>query len=206
MMGFLETVFPQPVRPFSDSVILLPSSSLMAVFAGAFYPDDPFRLAGTPLSVSRHERVPAWQRLTGTRRGVRHRAWGQDFDPVHRPGRDPRRGFHRRHLRGPCRDTTAGKIDDAADAGDGGMFQTIPSFVFAILLVAIMKPSIESIVIAITVVSWPGVARLVRGEFLSLKNREFVQACHTLGMGDIQHHAAGDPAELSSVRSSSSAR
>ena len=48
------------------------------------------------------------------------------------------------------------------------MFQTIPSFIFAILLVAIMKPSIESIVIAIAVVSWPAVARLVRGEFLSL--------------------------------------
>ncbi len=64
------------------------------------------------------------------------------------------------------------------------MFQTIPSFVFAILLVAIMKPSIESVVIAIAVVSWPGVARLVRGEFLALRNREFVQACHTVGMSD----------------------
>lgn len=66
------------------------------------------------------------------------------------------------------------------------MFQTIPSFIFAILLVAIMKPSINSIVIAIAVVSWPAVARLVRGEFLSLRNREFVQACHTLGMGDLR--------------------
>ena len=66
------------------------------------------------------------------------------------------------------------------------MFQTIPSFVFAILLVAIMKPSIESIVIAIAVVSWPAVARLVRGEFLSLRNREFVQACRTIGMSDIR--------------------
>jgi len=66
------------------------------------------------------------------------------------------------------------------------MFQTIPSFVFAILLVAIMKPSIKSIVIAIAVVSWPAVARLVRGEFLSLKSREFVQACHTLGMSDVR--------------------
>lgn len=66
------------------------------------------------------------------------------------------------------------------------MFQTIPSFVFAILLVAIMKPSIESIVIAIAVVSWPAVARLVRGEFLSLRNREFVQACHTVGMSDVR--------------------
>ena len=66
------------------------------------------------------------------------------------------------------------------------MFQTIPSFVFAILLVAIMKPSIESVVIAIAVVSWPAVARLVRGEFLSLRNREFVQACHTVGMSDLR--------------------
>ncbi|MEM9138791.1 MAG: ABC transporter permease [Pseudomonadota bacterium] len=66
------------------------------------------------------------------------------------------------------------------------MFQTIPSFVFAILLVAIMKPSIESVVIAIAVVSWPAVARLVRGEFLALRNREFVQACHTVGMSDIR--------------------
>ena len=47
------------------------------------------------------------------------------------------------------------------------VFQTIPSFIFAILLVAIMKPSIESVVIAITVVSWPAVARLVRGESVS---------------------------------------
>ena len=64
------------------------------------------------------------------------------------------------------------------------MFQTIPSFIFAILIVAIMKPSIESIVIAIAVVSWPAVARLVRGEFISLRNREFIQACHTVGMSD----------------------
>lgn len=66
------------------------------------------------------------------------------------------------------------------------MFQTIPSFLFAILLVAILKPSIRSIVIAIAVVSWPAVARLVRGEFMSMRNREFVQACHIVGMGDVR--------------------
>lgn len=64
------------------------------------------------------------------------------------------------------------------------MFQTIPSFIFAILIVAIMKPSINSVVIAIAVVSWPAVARLVRGEFLAMRNREFVQACHIIGMSD----------------------
>ena len=66
------------------------------------------------------------------------------------------------------------------------IFQTIPSFLFAILIVAIIKPSINSIVIAIAVVSWPAVARLVRGEYLSLRHREFVQACHLVGMSDIR--------------------
>lgn len=64
------------------------------------------------------------------------------------------------------------------------VFQTIPSFIFAILLVAVLSPSIYSIVIAISVVSWPTVARLVRGEFLSLRNREFVQAAVTQGMSN----------------------
>src|SRR3972149_2569618 len=63
-------------------------------------------------------------------------------------------------------------------------FQTIPTFLFAILLVAILAPSIKSIVIAIAVVSWPAVARLVRGEFMAMRSREFVQACICLGMSD----------------------
>ncbi|MGA1711878.1 MAG: ABC transporter permease [bacterium] len=65
-------------------------------------------------------------------------------------------------------------------------FQTIPSFVFAIVLVAIMQPSIESIVIAIAVVTWPPIARLVRGEMLTIRRREFVEACICLGMRDAQ--------------------
>ena len=65
-------------------------------------------------------------------------------------------------------------------------FQTIPNFLFAIVLVAIMTPSIESIVIAIAVVTWPAVARLVRGEFMGLRNREFVQACTGIGMSDLR--------------------
>ena len=60
-------------------------------------------------------------------------------------------------------------------------FQTIPSFVLAILLVAIFTPSISSIIAAIAVVSWPPVARVVRAEFMSLRSREFVQAAQVLG-------------------------
>jgi peptide/nickel transport system permease protein len=63
------------------------------------------------------------------------------------------------------------------------IFQTIPFFLFAIVLVAVLTPSIHSVVLAIAVVSWPPMARLVRSEFLSMRNREFVQACVSMGMG-----------------------
>ena len=60
-------------------------------------------------------------------------------------------------------------------------FQTIPSFALAIVLVAILQPQLGSIVLAIGVVGWPPVARLVRGEVLSLRSREYVQAAVTIG-------------------------
>jgi peptide/nickel transport system permease protein len=60
-------------------------------------------------------------------------------------------------------------------------FQTIPSFALALVIVAILQPKLGSIVLAIGVVSWPPVARLVRGEVMSLKTREYVQAAITLG-------------------------
>lgn len=61
-------------------------------------------------------------------------------------------------------------------------FQTIPSFIFAILLVAIMTPSLTSIVTAIAVVTWPPIARLARSEFMSLRRREFVEAAELSGV------------------------
>jgi peptide/nickel transport system permease protein len=64
-------------------------------------------------------------------------------------------------------------------------FQTIPSFVLAVVLVAIFTPSITSIVVSIAIVSWPPVTRVVRAEFLSLRAREFVQAAEVLGRGRI---------------------
>jgi len=60
-------------------------------------------------------------------------------------------------------------------------FQTVPSFLLAVVLVALFSPSITSIVVAIAVVSWPGVARLVRGQFLSLRSAEYVQAAIVIG-------------------------
>lgn len=60
-------------------------------------------------------------------------------------------------------------------------FQTIPQLAMAVVLVAIFTPSLASIVTAIALVSWPPVARLVRAEVLSLREREFVEAATVLG-------------------------
>jgi peptide/nickel transport system permease protein len=73
-----------------------------------------------------------------------------------------------------------GVIDDLAMRFTE-FFQTIPSFALAIVIVAILQPSLTSIVVAIGIVSWPPVARLVRGEVLSLRSRDYVQAAITLG-------------------------
>jgi peptide/nickel transport system permease protein len=66
------------------------------------------------------------------------------------------------------------------------VFQTIPNFIFVLVLVAIFKPSIRTIVLAIATVSWPPIARLVRAEFLSLRERSFVQSCVAIGMTDVR--------------------
>lgn len=64
------------------------------------------------------------------------------------------------------------------------VFQTMPNILFVIVLVAIFQPSIAMIVVAIAVASWPPVARVVRGQFLSLREREFVQSCMVIGMSE----------------------
>jgi len=63
-------------------------------------------------------------------------------------------------------------------------FQTIPFFIFAIVLVAILSPSVQNIIMAIAIVTWPPVARLVRGEFMAMRSRDFVSASVCLGTSD----------------------
>lgn len=63
-------------------------------------------------------------------------------------------------------------------------FLTIPSFVLAVVLVAIFSPTVLNITIAIAVVSWPSVARLARGEFIAHRDREYVLGCRAIGMPD----------------------
>ena len=63
-------------------------------------------------------------------------------------------------------------------------FQTLPNFLLLLVLVAVFGSTLATVTIAIGVVSWPAPARLTRAEFLSLRSRDYVQACRTIGMGD----------------------
>jgi peptide/nickel transport system permease protein len=70
---------------------------------------------------------------------------------------------------------------DTALMGVTEFFQTIPNFIFAILVVSVFQPSVGSIVAAIALVTWPPIARLTRAEFLVLRQREFVLAALSSG-------------------------
>ncbi len=61
---------------------------------------------------------------------------------------------------------------------------SFPALFLLIYVIAVVGPSVTNIIIVIGVLSWPGVARLVRAEFLSLKTRDFVEAARAQGVPD----------------------
>lgn len=63
------------------------------------------------------------------------------------------------------------------------IFQTIPSFVLLVVLVAIAQPTTATVTVAIAIVSWPTVARLTRAEFRAIREKDYVLAARSLGLG-----------------------
>ena len=61
---------------------------------------------------------------------------------------------------------------------------TIPTFFLILAVIAFLEPSIYNIMIVIGVTGWMGVARLVRAEFLALKERDFVMSARAVGVSD----------------------
>ncbi|MFI5015859.1 MAG: ABC transporter permease [Hyphomicrobiales bacterium] len=62
--------------------------------------------------------------------------------------------------------------------------QIMPRFFLAILIVAFLGGGVEKIVLVIGGLSWPEVGRIVRAQFLSLKEKELVEAARAVGFGD----------------------
>ena len=61
-----------------------------------------------------------------------------------------------------------------------------PTFFLILAVIAFLDPSIWNIMIVIGLTSWMGVARLIRAEFLSLRQRDFVLAAQALGASDVR--------------------
>jgi peptide/nickel transport system permease protein len=167
-------------RPAVFALWLLAAIVAVAIVAPVLYPGDPFAIVGKPFS------PPFGAYLFGT-------------DQL---GRDVAAGIARGAMTSLLIGIVAtvcamaiGVVVGGAAGYFGGRvdawlmrateaFQTVPAFIFAIVLVAILSPSLRSTIIAIAVVSWPPMARLTRGEVLATRNREYVQACLSIGMSD----------------------
>lgn len=77
-----------------------------------------------------------------------------------------------------------GGITDYIISGITDITYSFPISLLAIAFVAALGRSLTNLIFAVALVSWSGYARLVRGQFISLKNREFIEATKILGMSD----------------------
>ena len=179
-MRFLRLYMRSPAAVIG--LLLFAAVLFMAVSAGWFYPRDPLSLAGRPLTLPFDN--PRF--LLGTD------ASGRDIAA---------QIFHGARISlligivatvvaivlgilvGAIAGYYGGWVDDLLMRVTEA-FQTVPSFLLLLVLVAVFGSSLMTVTLAIGIVSWPAPARLTRAEFLSLRNREFVQACRTLGLRD----------------------
>lgn len=154
--------------------------ALVAAGADWFYPVNPLRIVGAP------EIWPfeSWRYPLGTD------SMGRDIAALIAHGA---RATLLIGLVAAATATLTGVTVGAAAAWAGGwideglmrlteLFQIIPNVVFVLTVVSVLGPRIEHITLAVGLVSWPPIARLTRAEFLSFKEREFVQACRAVGM------------------------
>lgn len=61
-----------------------------------------------------------------------------------------------------------------------------PDVLLAILIVGTLGKSLQNVLLALALVGWPGMVRLVRSQVLSLRNREYVEASRVLGASDVR--------------------
>lgn len=169
--------------PALIGTILLLIVVFMALTAQWFYPNDPLGLAGRPLQwPGANPRFPvgtdpsgrdiAAQIFHGARVSLLIGFVATTIAVLIGIAMGAIAGFY-----GGWVDTGLMRVTEA--------FQTLPNFILLLVLVAVFGSTIETVTIAIGVVSWPPVARLTRAEFLTLRTREFVQACRVQGLSDL---------------------
>jgi len=166
------------------SLVLLGLVVAMAVLAPVFYPGDPMSLAGKPFLWPGQD--PAFPLGTDSlgRDVAAGLAWGARVTLMV--------GIFAMALGillGLLAGALAGYVGgwtDVAIVKIVEVFQTPPSFVLLVVLVAIAQPTITTIVLAIAAVTWPTAARIVRAEFRQLRERDFTLAARSLGYGHLR--------------------
>ena len=76
-----------------------------------------------------------------------------------------------------------GKIVDTILARIIDVMLSIPFLLFAIALASVFHPGLSIVIIVLAVFSWSSVARIVRGQVLSIREREYVEAARAMGAG-----------------------
>jgi peptide/nickel transport system permease protein len=181
-MGFLRSYFRSPAAVVG--LVLLLIVLVMAATAGSLFPRDPLALAGRPLQwpaenprfllgTDNSGRDILAQIFYGARISLLIGLVGTAIAIVIGVVVGALAGYY-----GGMVDTVLMRITEA--------FQTLPNFLLLLLCVAVFGSNLMTVTIAIGIVSWPAPARLTRAEFLSLRGREFVEACRTLGLSDVQ--------------------
>jgi peptide/nickel transport system permease protein len=61
------------------------------------------------------------------------------------------------------------------------ILMAFPGILLAIAFTAVLGPGLDHVILALCLIGWTGYARLVRGEILSLRERDFIQAARSLG-------------------------
>ncbi len=181
-MSFLKLYFRSP--PAVIGLLLLMLVLAMAISADWLYPRDPLALAGRPLiwpfanprfllGTDNSGRDIAAQIFHGARISLLIGLVATLISVVIGITIGAVAGYY-----GDWVDTILMRVTEA--------FQTLPNFILLLVLVAVFGSTITTVTVAIGIVSWPASARLTRAEFLSLRNREFVQAGRTLGLRDVK--------------------
>jgi peptide/nickel transport system permease protein len=65
------------------------------------------------------------------------------------------------------------------------IFLAFPPLLLAIVVATALGPSLRNMVLAIALSWWPWYTRIVRGQAVSLRERNFVEAAHSMGVGDL---------------------
>ena len=66
------------------------------------------------------------------------------------------------------------------------IFLAFPGLVLAVVITAVLGKGLNNVMIAIALVGWPLYARLLRGDILSVKQRDYVEAARAMGAGDVR--------------------